>query len=458
MSERKVYTLSQISTAIQRRIEEATGGRSFWIKAEIANYKRNKHAYLELVEHRNGEKVAVMRAAIWNSTFEKIQVNLGQDSVNILKAGVEILFRCRTNYHLVYGLSLTIEEIDLSFNMGELERRKQATIAALKQEGLFDRNRLVAMPIVLQRIALITSEGSAAYTDFMKHLGENEYRYRFHVHLYNSGVQGDAAAAQLRAAMAAIPFTGFDAVVIIRGGGSKLDLEPFNDLELARAIANCPIPVLTGIGHDVDVSVLDMIARGPHKTPTAVADHLVDVFVAYESDMNNFLVGIQNAVLESFAGYKERLSAIVEIMKAKPVSRCQTLRGALHTTTTILTGRVTDVMNSNRRLLDGHTANLGVYPRQLLLFTEATRIEQLATLLRQTALRKFELATNRITSLQEAIEFLAPDRLLGRGFSITRKGEKAVVDPSTLSVGDQVVTTYSKGRSWSTINRIENNG
>lgn len=458
MEERKVFTLSQIAKAVQKRITEAVGGRSFWIKAEIANIRINKHAYLELAEHRNGEKVAVLRGAIWSSALARIQEQLGSDSANILKHGVEILFSGRVEYHLVYGLSVVINEIDPSFNIGELERRKKETIEKLKKEGLYDKNRFVAMPIVIQRVALITSPGSAAHTDFMKHLLENEYGYQFHVHLYSSSVQGDGAPAELRAAFARIEVRNYDAIAVIRGGGSKLDLEPFNDLELSRLIAQCPIPVLTGIGHDVDVSVLDMIARSPHKTPTAVADHLVDLFVTYESSMNTFMVGIQNAMLETFTTYKERLSAIVEIMRAKPVSRCQNLRGTLHTTTTILSGCVMKNLRDAQRALDEHSNSLRTVPARRLAQVEVARVRDLANLIQLAVARKMEAWAARLTGLKEAVELIAPERILGRGYSITRANGHAITDPGTLRTGDELETTFAWGSSISIIKRIERHG
>ncbi|MBK9061156.1 MAG: exodeoxyribonuclease VII large subunit [Flavobacteriales bacterium] len=201
MEERKIYTLRQVGNAIKQRIEEATHGASFWVKAEIASINVGKHAYLELVQHQAGEKVAVMRGAIWMSALHRIREELGSESRNILKDGVEILFLAKTNYHLVHGLSLVIETIDLSFNISELERRKRETIATLKEEGLYDRNRFIPMPMVLQRIALVASVGTAAYADFMQHLERNEHGYRFHVRMFNSVVQGDAAAQELRAAL-----------------------------------------------------------------------------------------------------------------------------------------------------------------------------------------------------------------------------------------------------------------
>ena len=458
MEERKIYTLRQVGTAIKQRIEEATHGASFWVNAEIASINVGKHAYLELVQHHEGEKVAVMRGAIWMTTLHRIRQELGNESRNILKDGVEILFLAKTNYHLVYGLSLVIETIDLSFNISELERRKRETIATLKEEGLYDRNRFIPLPMVVQRIALVASKGTAAYADFMKHLERNEHGYIFHVHLFNSVVQGDAAAGELRAALLAIDPSRFDAVVLIRGGGSKLDLEAYNDLELARVAARMRIPVLTGIGHDVDVSVLDLIAHGHHKTPTAVADFLVDRNLYFETAMTGMLVQIHNAMLTTFSDRKDQLSIFKEMAAMRPTARCRAERGLLHTTTSQFARNVTDRIGTSRRTLDSFAHDLALLPRHKLALVEAARIREMSGSLSVIAQRGFQLLLGRLQGMDDAIQFLSPERLLQRGFSITRKDGHAVKEASTLHPGDRLETTFAQGKAWSTINTIEPHG
>lgn len=455
MEERKIYTLRQVGNAIKQRIEEATQGVSFWVKAEIASINVGKHAYLELVQHHDGEKVAVMRGAIWMSALHRIRQELGDDSRNILKDGVEILFLAKTNYHLVYGLSLVIEQIDGSFNISELERRKRETIATLKEEGLYDRNRFVPMPMVVQRIALVASIGTAAYADFMQHLEQNEHGYRFHVRVFNAVVQGDAAADELRAALSSIDPKHFDAVVLIRGGGSKLDLEPFNDLELARVAAQMRIPVLTGIGHDVDISVLDLIAHGHHKTPTAVADFLVDRMLYFETAMTGMLVQVHNAMLTSFSDRKDQLSMFKEMIAMRPTARCRTERGLLHTITGQFARTVSEQITDSRQGLQTFAHDLAVLPRHRLAQVEHARVREMSGTLSGIAQRGFQILLSRLNGMGEAVRMLSPERHLERGFSITRKDGFAVKDTSQLRPGDQVETTFALGKARSTINTIE---
>lgn len=455
MEERKIYTLRQVGNAIKQRIEEATHGASFWIKAEIASINVGKHAYLELVQHQDGEKVAVMRGAIWMSALHRIRQELGSEGRNILKDGVEILFLAKPNYHLVYGLSLVIETIDLNFNISELERRKRETIATLKEEGLYDRNRFIPLPMVLQRIAVIASIGSAAFADFMKHLEQNEHGYRFHVQVFKSTVQGDVAAQELRAALSSIDPTQFDAVVLIRGGGSKLDLEAFNDLELARVAARMRIPVLTGIGHDVDVSVLDLIAHGHHKTPTAVADFIVDRALYFETSMTGMLVHIHNMMLTSFSDRKDQMSMFKEMVMMRPTARCRAERGDLHTLTGQFARTITDKIGVSRKGLDSFTHDLILLPRHKLAQVETARISEMSGTLSGIAQRGFQVLLSRLNGMGEAIQMLSPEKHLERGFSITRKDGHAIKDPGTLLPGDEVETTFAMGKARSTINTIE---
>lgn len=455
MEERKVYTLKQLGTAIKNKIDEATRGTSYWITAEIASFKVSRHAYLELVQHENGEKVAVMKGIIWGSTLERVMRELGDESHNILKDGVETLFLARPNYHLVYGLSLVIEAIDHTYTISALERRKQETIAALKAEGLYDLNRGTPMPLVAQRIALVASPGTAAYADFVQHLERNEHGYVYHVSLFATMVQGDTAATEMRDTLAVIDTSRYDVVVVIRGGGSRLDLEPFNDVDLARAAANLPIPLLTGIGHDVDVSVLDLIAHGPHKTPTAVADWIVDHSLYFESELAAMLTGIHNNVLTAFAGEKENLARHTGLVALLPISKSQMERGSLHQSANHFARQMTALITSSRKSLDVHGGRLAELPLNRLRLVEQPRLREMANTMAAVARHNFQLTMQRIGSLEEAIGLLSPERAMERGFSIARSEGKAVSNAAMLKPGDELVTTFAKGKAWSTVRKIE---
>ncbi len=458
MEQRKVFTLQQLGTSIKKSIDDATGGQAYWVKAEIAGINAQKHVYLELAQHRDGVRVAVMRGIIWQYRMGAVREALGVEMPNILKEGAEIMFLARVQYSALYGIALHIEDVDLAYSLGELERRKQATIATLRSEGLFDLNRALPEPLVIQRLALITSVGSAAYSDFMQHLKSNEYGYKFHIEVFPSAVQGDGAPTELKAALAKIDHTLYDAVVLIRGGGSKLDLEAFNDLGLCRAIATLPIPVMTGIGHDVDVSVLDMIAQSPHKTPTAIADHLIDKCLYFETSLNGFLVGIQRVMSESFTERKERMSSFSEMLRQRPISFCQKQRGGLHTAVGQFARTATEQLKELGKRMDQHAHALTVLPMRRVKQVEDPLLREQRMLLDQLANRGLRTLLDRVQGMQEAIQLLDPERIMARGFSVARCQGTPVIDAKRLQVGDILETTYAHGKTRSTVNSIEPNG
>lgn len=458
MDERKVFTLQQLCASLKNKIDDATKGRSFWVKAEIAGINAKKHVYLELVQHTEGVRVAVLRGVIWQHRMGAVRHSLGSELPNILKEGAEILLCATVQYSALYGLALHIEAVDLAYSLGALERRKQATILTLRNEGLFDLNRELPEPPVIQRIALITSVGSAAYSDFMQHLTANEYGYKFHVTTFPSSVQGDAAPLELLSALSKVDPALFDAVVLIRGGGSKLDLDAFNDLALCRAIALMPIPVMTGIGHDIDISVVDMIAKSPHKTPTAIADHLIDKFLYFETSLSGFIVSIQRVMGESFTARKEWLSTYSEMLRQRPISFLQRERGGLHTATGQFARNATEHIKHMDRLLNDRVNGLTVLPLRRVKQVEEPLLRQQRAMLDQFAERGLRALLEKVNGMQEAIALLDPQRTMARGFSITRHQGIPVTDPSTLHEGDLIETTFAQGRARSTINSIEPHG
>ncbi len=455
MTDRKVFTLRQLSEALRARIEAATQGSAFWVKAEIAGINAQRHIYLELVQHAEGTRVAVMRGIIWQHWMRGIRETLGDELPNILKEGAEIMFSARVSYHPVYGLALHIEAVDLSWSLGELERRKQSTIATLRAEGLYDLNRSLSEPMVPQRIALVASIGSAAHGDFMRHLAANEHGYRFHVHEYPSIVQGEGAARELRLTLERIDPTRYDAVVMIRGGGSRLDLEAFNDLELCRAVARMPIPVMTGIGHDVDVSVVDLIARSPHKTPTAIADHLVDKCLFFETGLSGSLARIQRAVHEEFSARNERMVMLVEMLRSRPVASCQRERAVLHMRIGHFARHVTNAIATSRSTLDHRISDLGTLPLRRLKEHEAPRLREWRMAMDRIARIGLRTLQQRMAGMHDAIRLLDPEKALARGFTITRHHGKALVDTGDLQPGDIIETRYRSGKTISTVNSIE---
>lgn len=281
-------TLADLQRIIKEGVENAVPS-PVWITAEISEITQNPngHCYLDLVDYKENQNgvTAKARGMIWSSVNRILKPFFETTAGSPLRAGMHVLLKVQVQYSAIYGLSLSVLDIDPSFTVGELELQRQKTIGRLKKEGMFGMNASLPLPAVPKRLAVISSATAAGYRDFMKHLHENEYGFRFYTELFQAPMQGEEAPAGIIAALEEVAERvkkgsgGFDAVVIIRGGGAALDLSCFDDYELAVNIAQFPLPVLTGIGHDHDYHVCDMVAHTWLKTPTAVADFILDIFV-----------------------------------------------------------------------------------------------------------------------------------------------------------------------------------
>ena len=275
-----------------------------WISAEVSELKLNRsgHCYLNLVEKgaNDGAPRAEARAVIWRSAYTAIAAKFAAATGATLTAGITILVRVVVTYHEVYGFSLQIVDIDPSFTLGEVERRRRQTIAQLQADGVWDMNREMDMSRPTLRIAIVSSSTAAGYQDFMNEL--RRAPYRFAVTLFESLMQGDAAEASVVAALDHIAERedSFDVVAIIRGGGSTSDLALFDSYRIASHVAQFPLPVITGIGHDKDVSVADMVAHTSCKTPTAVATLLVELADAEYNTIESLAQQLRDSVVAGF--------------------------------------------------------------------------------------------------------------------------------------------------------------
>lgn len=274
---RESFTLYELQRIIGAAVEQFLP-HPVWVSAEIAELKTNRsgHCYLELIERDeqsqsgSGAKAQV-RAVIWKNLFPRLATKFEQATGQPLTSSLKVLVEVSVSHHPVYGLSLQITDIDPTYTIGEAERQRQITISQLKADGVWDMNREVAIPRVVQRVAVISSATAAGYRDFMQEIASSPYD--IHTTLFEATMQGEGCEQSVMAAMMAVAERSdeFDAVAIIRGGGSTSDLECFNSYLISLCVAQFPLPVLTGIGHDKDVSVVDMVAAVPLKTPTAVA-------------------------------------------------------------------------------------------------------------------------------------------------------------------------------------------
>ena len=278
--------------ALQEQVKQAIEDTFFetvWLQAEISELKQNPsgHCYLTLVEKdpRSNALLAKAPAIVWASTWRMVKPYFESQTGRALAPGLSVLVRVQVSYSALYGLSLIVFDIDPSFTVGELELARQRTIARLQEEGMFGMNAALPLPTLPRRLAVISSATAAGYRDFQRHLAENEYGFQFRSTLFPAVMQGVDAPASIIEALDAVAAEqeaadAFDAVLILRGGGGAMDLVCFDDYDLAVNVAQFPLPVLTAIGHDHDFHVVDMVAHTHVKTPTALADWLIERFAA----------------------------------------------------------------------------------------------------------------------------------------------------------------------------------
>ena len=286
MEHLSLYELTKtISEVLAKNLEP-----SYWVVAEIGQMQTNQkgHCYLELVEKENNQIKAKTRATIWSYTYRNLSTWFQGITGQSLKSGMKILFNATVQYHEVYGFSLNIKDIDAQYTLGERAKKRQEIIAQLQEDGVFDMNRELKLPLVPQRLAVISSETAAGFGDFMDQLNTNEFGYNFQIKLFNSVMQGDQAETSIIAALHQIfeKTNQFDLTIIIRGGGATLDLDCFDSYELGTHIAQFPIPVVTGIGHERDETIADMVAHTKLKTPTAVAEFILSGIRNFELELN----------------------------------------------------------------------------------------------------------------------------------------------------------------------------
>ena len=305
-------SLLELQERIRRGIEGAVP-HQVWITAEIGEIKNHPsgHCYLDLVDYKEGERgvAAKARSVIWSSAWRMLQPYFLSAAGVPLSKGLNVLLKVQANFSAVYGLSLNILDIDPSFTVGELELRRQQTIKRLQQEGCMEMNAQLQLSPLPRRIAVISSATAAGYRDFMNHLHKNEYGFRFSTELFPAQMQGQEAPESIIVALDKIADREgeFDVVAILRGGGAAMDLLCFDDYSLAVNIAQFPLPVITGIGHDHDYHIADMVANTWLKTPTAVADYFVDIFVQQEQYLMHLFQRISLTLAHKISTERHRL-------------------------------------------------------------------------------------------------------------------------------------------------------
>ena len=301
-------TLTELCSLIGEVLDDNLAG-SFWVKAEISSLSsKGGHLYLELVDG----KTAKMRATCWAGTNEMLMAYFESETGQRLQPGMAVLVEAETQYHPVYGLSLSIVGIDPSYTLGDIARQRQQTIAQLQKDGLLEAQQLLPLPTLIRKIAVISSANAAGYEDFKHQLEHSPFA--FQLTPFFATMQGETAAKSIIAALSEIE--GFDAVVIIRGGGATTDLSCFDNYELCAVCAQFEIPIITGIGHTRDISVLDLVARQALKTPTAVAEWLIHRMDDQMSRIHDLIVRLQRTLERQILIRQHKIEMLEQRLKA----------------------------------------------------------------------------------------------------------------------------------------------
>ncbi|MCF0164771.1 MAG: exodeoxyribonuclease VII large subunit [Bacteroidales bacterium] len=330
--ERHSLSLTELLGLLRQKIEDAFP-KPVWLCAEISEIKVNSagHCYITLIEkdEQRGGIAAKAQGIIWNSTFRMIRPFFETTTGQRLEAGMNILVRVQAQYNEVYGFSLIINDIDPTFTVGKMELERQKTIERLTAEGMMEMNRLLKLPALPRRFAIISGQNAAGYGDFMKHLHNNIYGFRFETDLYPAPLQGNEAPSGIIAALETIWDSGkqYDAVMIIRGGGAVSDLACFDDYLLCANIAQFPLPVFTAIGHDRDYHIADMVAFMNVKTPTALADFIIETFE--QEDL--FLSSIANRLFLAIKAKESEASGHLDLIRTRIANAIETKKSdAVH--------------------------------------------------------------------------------------------------------------------------------
>ena len=404
--------------------------------AEIAEIRCNSrgHCYLELVERKDEETVAQIRANIWSRTFRSLASRFEKATGEGLKQGLKVLLQVSVTFHEIYGLSLNVRDIDPAYSLGEMARKKKEVIERLTKEGLITLNRQVPLPLVPQRIAVISSATAAGYGDFINHLDGNPYGYKIFHTLHQAVLQGQEAVPSIISALRDVKKhrQRYDAVAIVRGGGSQIDLSFFDTYDLAVEVATFPLPVITGIGHERDDTITDIVAHIKLKTPTAVAEFLLSNMNSFEERLTEAQETLIHRAKELLRDENHRLQYIAQhfrhIVKDRFTGEMKRLEIGLH-----------KLIHETTKTLDG---------RSNMLRLDISRIAGgLNALYRQQE--------NRLNHCDQAIRLLDPLNVLKRGYSITYLNEKAVRDSAELRGGDIISTKVYKGSVKSRVEAVD---
>lgn len=409
-------TLFELNASVKAAVVQSLPSSS-WVIAEISELSINRtgHCYMELIEKDStgARTIAKARATIWAGTFRMLKPYFETSTGHEFSSGLKVLLNVSVEFHEIYGFSLNVKDIEPAFTIGDIEKRRKEIIARLEKEGVLLMNREIEFPLAPQKIAIISSETAAGYGDFIRQLESNPYSYKFYHKLFPASMQGENTEPSIVEALDKIFFSDdfFDVVVIIRGGGSKSDLNSFDSYRLASHIAQFTLPVISGIGHERDETIVDIVAHTKCKTPTAVAEFLTGKMHEFESHLDELLDGCLNLTGETLEEHKAKL---------------------------------------NRLIID-----IGPVVRNAVSRSEI-RIEKLSGQARAATGAFLEKKKHTVDLLENTSESLKPENTFKRGYSMTLKNGKILKNTNSLENDDLIDTLLFNGKITSRVLKSHN--
>lgn len=443
MLDNSSFTLLELLRKIKKTVNTVFEP-SVWVRAEINNVSEasSGHCYLELIQKAQDSDIIIAqaKASIWSSNYSYIKNYFESITKTKFQKGIIVLIKISIDFHEKYGFSLNIRDIDPNYTVGDLVRQKKVIIDKLKKDGIFDMNRNLELENVIQSIAIISSVNAAGYEDFINHINNNKYKLKFNIKLFQADMQGVKTEETVINSLIEIynDNINFDAVVIIRGGGSKTDLSYFDNYNIASYISQFPIPILSGIGHDRDESIVDMVANKNFKTPTAVADFIIENNLIFENYIDNIykqIINISKEIINS--NNTKLLNYNIKTLKIRDL-----LNNEIKNNSELsqrLKMAIKDFFNNSFKSIEIHKNNLKLLALQNYS-SENIKLNNYEEKLLLSNKHFFDNKINILNSYEVKINFMNPNNILKRGFSISKINGKIISTNSVIKSGDKLET------------------
>jgi exodeoxyribonuclease VII large subunit len=454
MSEKQVFTLQQVVRSIKKTLEDRYT-QNYWVKAEM--HKLNKypsgHAFPELVQKDENKIVAQITGTIWKQQLERINKKFIEVVKEPLREGTTLLLLVKINYSETFGLGLQILDIDPSFSLGELQKQREETLRKLAKEGLLNLNQKLHFPILPKRVAIISADSSKGLSDFLQVLQENEKSYFIFTHLFNAYLQGDVAVQSIISALKKIKRVKdhFDIVIIVRGGGAEVGMTCYNNYDLCKAIAEFPLPVLTGIGHSTNLNVAEMVSFRNEITPTKLAEFLLQTFREFEQETKRLNREMIAHSLQLIDKTKQDFNGQVRVFKHASLRFTDSLKNELNQ-------QIIELKNTTRYFLKNENDAVLSLKNDYRIVTkeiitaERNTLSLISKPIKGSLLHFFERKESDLEQLEKTVNILNPSNVLQRGYSLTLLNGKILSTKNKPKKGDLI---ESKTNSLTLFSRVE---